>query len=118
MSLRQNTNNELRRTARTSRNTLLRVGCWCRCAKTPTTAKNYRKTIIIYDKNGEVLGDKTIAYESQYQNSTKALTCTINADNSFYIKNFVKRNGRKDEWILSKKEDFVITSAGKIEQKP
>ena len=78
----------------------------------------YVKKMIIYDKKGEVLGDKTIAYETEYQDSTKALTCTINADNSFYIKDFVKRNGRKDEWILSKKEDFVITSAGKIEQKP
>ena len=79
---------------------------------------SYRKIIIIYDKKGEVLSHKNIAYEAEYQDSTKALTCTINADNSFYIKNFVKRNGRKDEWILSKKEDFLITSAGKIEQKP
>ncbi len=73
----------------------------------------YEKTLIIYDKNGVVLESKTLAYEREQE----AFTANISNDSTFYIKKFTKKEAKKSEWILDKTENFIITPAGKIEQK-
>lgn len=75
---------------------------------------SYEKVLIVYDKKGIVLDSKRLAFEREQE----AFTANISNDSIFYIKKFTKKDERKSEWKLEKTENFIINSAGKIEQKP
>lgn len=72
---------------------------------------NYTKLLVVYDKKGNILDSKQIAYKY----SNRYIYTEILSNLAFTTQRFVSGNEKEtNKWSLEKTESFMITDSGKI----